>query len=191
MENEFNKNGYAVIRNFIPKELCDFAKVYFKIQQDTLNYDIDGQCPQSKSFYGDTFCETILLSATKKLSQITGIDLLPTYSYTRIYSEGDELKIHRDREECEITATLCLSRPKDYDISPIYVSKNADGSDYQEYFLEEGDLVVYKGMEIYHWRKPFVQPWYLHTFIHYVDGNGPYRNRFLDGRRCLGIKKEI
>jgi len=191
MENNFQKNGYAVVRNFIPKELCNFARVYFKIQQDTLKYDIDPQCSLSKSFYGDPFCETLLLSACKKLSEITNTSLLPTYSYTRIYSLGDELKIHRDREECQFTATLCLSRPNDYDISPIYVSKNSDGSDFEEYFLDEGDLVIYKGMELYHWRKPFTQPWYLHTFLHYVDADGPYRDKIFDGRRCLGIKKEI
>jgi hypothetical protein len=189
MKNDFEKNGYVVVKNFIPKDLCNFTKAYFRIQQDALNYVIDPQCPLSKSFYGDPLCETILLTGTKKLSEVTGRNLAPTYSYTRIYAQGDELVIHRDRAECEISATLCLGRPSDQEISPIYFSKNEDGSGAVEMFLEEGDLCIYKGPELYHWRKPFEQTWYLQTFLHYIDLNGPYRNRIYDGRRSLGIKK--
>lgn len=188
MEN-FEKNGYLVIRNFIPKELCNFAKVYYKIQQDALNYTIDSQCPGSKSFYGDPFCETILLSACKKLSEKININLLPTYSYTRIYSRGDELKIHRDRPECEISATISLGRPQQEEPSPIFFSKKQNEEDTVELILEEGDLCIYKGTEMYHWRKPFTQSWYLQTFIHYVNSEGPYKNNIFDGRRCLGIRK--
>jgi hypothetical protein len=187
--NAFQEKGYHVIRNFIPKELCDFAKVYYKIRQDTLEYDIDSQCPGSKSFYADPFCETLLLSGCKKISDEINIPLAPTYSYTRIYGQGDELKIHRDRGECEISATLCLGRPASDEISPIYFSRNETGHDKTELLLDEGDLCVYRGTELYHWRSPFKQTWYLQTFIHYVDMNGPYRNRIFDGRRCLGIKK--
>jgi len=189
MNEDFDKNGYLVIRNFLPKDLCNFAKVYYKIQQDTLNYSIDVQCPGSKSFYADPFCETILLSACKKLSEETGINLLPTYSYTRIYGRGDELKIHRDRPECEISATLCLGRPQGEEISPIYFSRDKESEDKTELLLEEGDLCIYKGTEMYHWRKPFIQSWYLQTFIHYVNAAGPYKDNIFDGRRCLGIKK--
>ncbi len=187
--NTFHEKGYQVIRNFIPKELCDFAKVYYKIRQDTLDYDIDSQCPGSKSFYADPFCETLLLTGCRKISDTIDVSLIPTYSYTRIYARGDELKIHRDRGECEYSATLCLGRPSSSDISPIYFSRCDTGQDETELLLDEGDLCVYKGTELYHWRKPFVQPWYLQTFIHYVDKNGPYRNQVFDGRRSLGIRK--
>lgn len=189
MNKQFEKNGFLVIKDFIPKELCDFSKTYFKIRQDTLDYSIDVQCPDSKSFYGDAFTETILLSSLKKLSELTEISLLPTYSYTRIYGKWDELKIHRDREECQYSATLCLGRPSKEEISPIYFSKYEDGSSATELLLDEGDLCIYMGNTMYHWRKPFTQAWYLQTFLHYVDENGQYSNRIFDGRRCLGIKK--
>ena len=58
INNFFHENGYLVVKDFLDKKLCNFAKVYFKIKQDTLDYDIDVQCPESKSFYGDIFCET-------------------------------------------------------------------------------------------------------------------------------------
>jgi len=189
MNKKFDDNGFYIIKNFLSQELCDFAKVYFKIQQDTLEYDIDPQCPKSKSFYADPFCETILLTACKKLSEVLEINLIPTYSYTRIYAKNDELKIHVDRPECQYSATVCLGRPKEENISPIYFSKDSEGINSVELKLQEGDLCFYKGNDMFHWRKPFEQSWYLQTFLHYVDSKGPYAHTLFDGRRCLGIKK--
>jgi hypothetical protein len=38
----------------------------------------------------------------------TGIKLSETYSYARIYKEGDVLARHKDRYSCEISTTLNL-----------------------------------------------------------------------------------
>ena len=73
--------------------------------------------------------------------------------------------------------------------SPIYFARDETGKDKVELILEEGDLCIYKGTEMYHWRKPFIQSWYLQTFIHYVNSEGPYKDNIFDGRRSLGIKK--
>jgi hypothetical protein len=189
MNAELEKNGYIVIKNFLPKELCKFIQVYFKIRQDTLEYTIDDQCPKSKSFYADPLIETLLITSCKKLSEITEIDLVPQYSYARVYGKGDELKIHRDRPECEFSATICLGRPSQETNSAIYMSKQDNINTGTELFLEEGDLCFYRGTEIYHWRKPFDQSWFLQAFIHYTDKNSPYGDRIFDGRRTLGIKK--
>lgn len=186
---KFREQGYLVVKQFIPKDLCRFAQLYFKIRQDSLEYDIDTQCPESKSFYADPFCETLLISACPQLSRITGLELIPQYSYARVYARGDVLTAHTDRPECQFSATLCLGRPQDQPNSAIYMAKNKDGSDAKELLLEEGDICIYMGTSMTHWRKPFEQTWYLQTFLHYVDKNGPFGNRVYDGRRSLGIKK--
>jgi hypothetical protein len=189
MNEELKNKGYFVVRNFLSKELCDFARVYYKIRRDTLDFTMDSQCPKSMSFYADAFCETILLSSCKKLSEIANIQLVPQYSYTRIYQKGDELVIHRDRPECQYSATLCMGRPENEPISSIYMSKTEHKRDGTELQLEVGDLCFYSGCDMYHWREPFEQSWYLQTFIHYVDRNGSFGNRIFDGRRSLGIPK--
>ena len=97
--------------------------------------------------------------------------------------------IHRDRPECQYSATLCLGRPENEEISAIYMSKTENKEDGKELLLEEGDLCIYMGTEMYHWREPFKNSWYLQTFLHYVDKEGPYAHTLYDGRRCLGIKK--
>lgn len=189
MNEKLKNDGYVIIKNFLPKEFCNFIQIYFKIRQDTLEYDFDSQCNESKSFYSDPLIETILLTSCKKLSEVTEIDLIPQYSYCRIYSKGDELKIHTDRPECQFSATLCLGRPEKEPNSAIYMSQEKNENSGREVFLEVGDLCFYRGTEMFHWRKPFEQSWFLQCFLHYTDKNGIYGNLLYDGRRNLGLKK--
>lgn len=189
MNSELEKNGYVVFRNFLPKDFCKFTQSYYKIRQDSLEYDIDDQCPRSKSFYADPLCETLLKTSCEKISNIINVELLPTYSYTRIYSKKEDLVLHVDRPECQFSVTVSLGYPKEQGISPLYMSKKEDGSDASEVMLDVGDICIYRGDIIYHWRKPFTQDWYLQTFLHYVDKNGVYNNRIYDGRFSLGVGK--
>jgi hypothetical protein len=193
MESNVNEslkeNGFLLIPNFLDKDLCNFAKVYFKIKADTMDYKIDEQCPLSKSFYGDAFTEAILLTATKNLSNHTGIQLVPQYSYTRIYETGEELVKHKDRPSCEYTATICLGKPYNEEVNPICIENKNDPENHFEVELEEGDLLIFTGTTHEHWRPPLENSWYLQTFIHYTDANGPYGNMLWDGRLGIGFKK--
>ena len=38
----------------------------------------------------------------------TGLKVLPTYTYARIYKTGDILERHKDRPSCEISTTVNL-----------------------------------------------------------------------------------
>lgn len=185
----FRYDGYVVVRNFLPKEFCDFCVSYFKLRGESLDWYSDTQASNSKSFYGDPLTETILMTSCEFMKSITDVSLLPTYSFTRIYSQKDELKIHRDRPECEYSATLCLGRPSEESNTPIYFSKNDIKSHGTPILMEPGDLCVYRGTELYHWRDPIQSAWYLQTFLHYVDEFGEHSHQKYDGRICLGIKK--
>lgn len=184
----FNKNGYYIIENFIDHDFLKFIEQYFHTRIKS-GFNViygDDQAPGSCCFYGDALIETILDNSSDYLSKITNKTLLPTYSYTRFYSKDDELQIHRDRPSCEISATICLGIPNGEEISPIYFSENEDGSDFIEVLLKPGDLCLYRGCDLWHWRNPFTQRWYLQAFLHYVDANGPYANNIYDGRPYLG-----
>lgn len=189
IDKEFSKKGYKVFKNFLPKDFCKFAVSYFKIRQDSLQYTIDPQCPRSKSFYADPFTETLLVTSGRKLSDLIGVELLPTYSYARVYAYKEHLVKHLDRPECQFSATLCLGYPEDEGNSPIYMARKEDESDKSELVLDVGDICIYKGDEVYHWREPFTQSWYLQTFLHYVDSQGQYKDRLFDGRFALGVQK--
>jgi hypothetical protein len=192
MKNDFKENGFYVVKNFLEKDFINFIQEYFfvRIRAGHAN-DGDIGILKAKAFYSDPLMETVLLSSTDSLSELIGIKLLPTYTYTRLYFYGAELKMHRDRPSCEISATLALGIPEGHEISPIYFSKNKDRTDAVEILLEPGDLCLYRGCELWHWRPPFTQNWYLQSFLHYVDADGPFaKDHLYDGRPFLAMPKE-
>ena len=54
--------------------------------------------------------------------------------------------------------------------------------------LEVGDMLVYSGCELEHWREPFEGTTCGQVFLHYNHVNGPFaeKNRF-DKRPMLGV----
>jgi hypothetical protein len=186
---DFKQKGYHVVKNFIEPEFLKFIQDYFAIRINAGDASLyDTQAPNSYSFYGDPLTETILQNSCEALSDIIGIKLLPTYSYARLYTTGDELKIHIDRPSCEISATLSLGIPEGDEINPILFSNNSDGSNPSEILLEPGDLCVYRGCNLYHWRPPVKSKWYLQSFFHFVKQDGKYKNLIYDERPYLGFK---
>ena len=192
----FKKQGYLHVPNFIDETTLSLIRHYLflRIKAGHSDYTVGGrevmdlQCPFSHSFYADPLAETILDRSAKAISSYIGEDVVPTYSFTRMYGRGDELIRHQDRESCEISASLAIARPKGSDISPLYFSRNQDGSDASSVFLENSDIVIYNGYDIWHWRDKFEDhKWYLQMFLHYVRANGPYKGHIYDKRPMLGI----
>jgi hypothetical protein len=207
----FKENNYLVLKNFIDVNMAgliyqyclvkaqrtDFMTLYAK---DAYRPEWDGrfgdeQAPISYNCYADPFMDTILGASTKNISRYVGEDLIPTYSYWRLYQQGEILARHRDRESCEISATLCLgyntsnldpNEHSDYNW-PMFV-ETKDNPDGIPINLEPGDLILYKGVEVEHWRERFIGLNHAQVFLHYNNANGPY-NIALDGRPILGIPK--
>jgi hypothetical protein len=115
------KQGYIIIRNFIDKDFAKFIESYFFTRIKSGISELgDTQASNSYCIYGDPLMDTILNNAKEEIGKIIGFKLLPTYSYTRLYGRGDELKKHRDRPSCEFSATLTIAVPDGEKINPIY-----------------------------------------------------------------------
>ena len=184
----FKEEGYQIIRGFLEPDFVKFINQYFFTRINAGQALIgDDQAPNSYIFYGDPLMDTILGESAQKFSEVAGYSLLPTYTYTRLYGKGDELTIHRDRPSCELSGTLALGIPDGEEINPIYFSKNEDRSDAIEIKLNPGDLCLYHGCDLYHWRPPFTQKWYLQAFLHYVNADGPHKDHLYDKRPYLGM----
>ena len=108
----------------------------------------------------------------------TGIKLSPTYSYARIYKEGDVLARHKDRYSCEISTTMNLGG----DEWPIYLEPNIKVT------LKPGDMLMYRGCDLEHWREPFEGENCGQVFLHYNDASGKdsEKNKY-DGRPMIGL----
>ena len=109
--------------------------------------------------------ETLLQYGLQGMRDITGLNLKPTYSYWRLYKTGDVLKRHKDRPSCEVSTTLCLgynninlkgkkNNWESYDW-PMWVDKTGGfGNKGIPIHMKPGDMIVYRGCEIEHWREP-------------------------------------
>jgi len=179
------------VENFISEDICKLLYGYILLAQKRLSVTRDDRYgtfndSQSKgdlSMYGDLIFDTLLMGKVSQLQEITGEELVPQYSYYRLYNKGSELKRHIDRESCEISLTLCLGYDSHYSW-PIWF-KDRDGNEIP-IETDTGDMVIYKGCELEHWREPFEGNYHAQVFLHYNRKNGRYNKRF-DGRQVLGV----
>jgi len=200
----FKEHKYLIIRNAISFELANFAFNYFLMKRDATewmhknNYVSeftpgfgtwkDQQVPNTYSVYGDTFMETLMMKVLPVMEKHTKLKLLPTYTYTRAYKKGDVLKRHKDRPSCQISTTLHLGG----DMWPIFIDPT--GGDNiptgNQVDLKIGDMLVYSGCDLEHWRDAFEGNVCVQTFLHYNDANGRFgKENIFDKRPMLGIPK--
>ena len=130
MNIDFEKNGYIVVRNFFSEETIDILSTYFDLKYRVIQSDdyLRHEYTSSSSdvanglrFSNDYLTESILLLYGDKMSKVLELDLIPTYTYARIYEQGNTLKPHSDRQSCEISAT-CPITISDNRASTIYIS---------------------------------------------------------------------
>ena len=185
----FDKNSYVVLKDSLTLEQCDaYTQHMFNLHEQGKLVN-DDQCPLSDAIYSDPLFVDLLHKFAKPIGDSVGRTLIPTYTYARIYRTGEILKPHKDRPACEISATLTLG----YDAArvwPIFFDDEKEVA----VDLEVGELAVYKGCEILHWRKPFKGKWHVQVFLHYVDANGPYKDhaeheKHRHGARSRSVKE--
>lgn len=179
----FEETGYVVVKQFIPRLMCEYISENIRVLEASsyLNYG-DTQVEKAFSAASPAITETLLEIVTPILSKTINCELYPTYSYLRIYVKGAELAKHVDRPSCEVSATLPIS----YDcpgIWPLYIET---GDYVTRIELEPGDALIYKGIEIPHWREAFEGERQVQVFLHYVKKNGDYREFKFDKRPHLG-----
>jgi len=189
-----NRKGYQIKKNAISNELADFLYNYLILKRNAvalmykdnyINYPNmfaghweDMQMPDTYSQYADIAMETLLVDMLPQVQKIIGKKLNPSYSYCRVYKYGDELKPHKDRAECEVSTTLFLGGQE----WEIYMEGNP-------VLLKKGDMCIYEGCKLEHWRYPFKGKRCVQVFLHYdiADiGRVEY-----DGREALGLPIEF
>ena len=210
----FKTKKYQVIRQALSKELSNFIFNYMMLQRDAVDFMMknqkvnpyspligtrtDQQVPGAYSKYGDWVMETLLQYMRPIMKAKTGMDLVPTYSYTRLYEKGNKLRRHKDRPSCEISTTLHLGG----DPWPIFLDPS--GADFVidedkeihkpgaptgvRVDLKAGDMLIYSGCDLEHWREPFQGTVCSQVFLHYNHANGPFaQTNLFDKRPLLGL----
>jgi hypothetical protein len=199
----FKKNRYTVIRQAISKDLAIFVANYFSMKKQVYDtciqaryispYEVllghyedqNEQIPNTYCCYSDIAMETLLLKCQPVMEKATGLKLYPAYTYARIYKKGDELKRHKDRFSCEISTTMNLSG----DDWPIYLEPSGkEGMKGIKVDLKPGDMLVYYGCELEHWREKFKGEECIQVFLHYNNRKTPgAKDNMFDKRIHLGL----
>jgi len=153
----------------VPIEFCHFF-THVLLRQADLNPKGDPQIPGAKTILDHEYMfETLHERLWPTVEQVVGDELIPTYAYARLYSNGDVLEKHTDRPACEVSITIQLGRSHHY-AWPIYMGgKRID--------LGEGDGVIYPGCDVEHWRNRCDGPddYYSgQVFLHFVRKNGQH-----------------
>jgi hypothetical protein len=199
----FKNKKYTVIRQAISKDLAVFVANYFSMQKQV--YDTcreagyispfeniighyegsDEQIPNTYSQYSNIAMETLMLKCQSKMEEVTGLKLYPAYTYARIYKKGDILKRHKDRFSCEISTTMNLGG----DPWPIYLEPSGETDKKGiKVDLKPGDMLVYSGCELEHWRNKFKGKECIQVFLHYNNCKTlGARDNMFDKRPHLGL----
>lgn len=177
----FRMERHVVLRQLVSDPLLRSLDNYAKARAcRALSHD-DADVPGTPSFYADPVMEELLSRLTQSVGNVTGMAVSPTYSYFRVYKQGDTLKRHTDRPACEISVSLCLGLESSSPW-PLWV-KGKSGPYGVE--LNAGDAVLYRGIEVEHWRTQFAGSQAVQVFLHYVDSDGPCAEWKFDKRERL------
>jgi hypothetical protein len=201
----FKEAKYSIIKRAVSEELARFCYDYFlkKRQVARILYDTryisqynqdwgvwnDEQVPNTYSHYGDVVMETLLEKLQPRIEAESELKLYPTYSYARIYKKGDVLHRHTDRYSCEVSSTMNLGGdPWELFIDPT----GGTGKSGKAILMEPGDLVMYRGCDLEHWREEFEGENCGQVFFHYNDTSAKEANENkYDTRPFLGLPSEF
>jgi len=205
------KIKYKIIKKAISTELAEFLTSYFFLKKKVLQTFLkskyispynsewgtlsDSQHSNTYCHFADMAMETLLERLKPQMEKIMGHSLLCTYSYARLYKKGDVLERHKDRFSCEISTTMFLGG----DPWSIYLNPNPkqgvlkdgqyihSGAKGIKVDLKQGDMLVYRGSDLEHWREEFPGENCCQVFLHYNKDTPKNKKNEYDGRPHLGL----
>ena len=192
MNESFDSNGYIKVEELIDLNTIKTVSQYFENKINRGEWS-SNDCQNNKDsskfgYYADPLIEVLLLSAKEKIENKTGLELDPTYSYSRVYQGGEQLLPHTDRESCEISVTInvaCTGEPW-----PIWMQY--EDNDPVKCILNPGDAVIYKGCEVTHWRRRLpMGELNVQFMLHYVNKAGANKQYKYDQRAKIGASNKF
>ena len=171
------------IKDFLKEDENNLIWNYMKIfhEANSKLFD-DKQTSLGETYeYGCPLMDSLLLSKIKKVEKHLKKEVLPTYTFWRMYNKYSKLDKHTDRPSCEITISINVRSDKEW---PIYIND-------KKYIIKPKDGILYYGAKVKHWRVEYEGDYNGQIFLHYVEKNGEFSDYLYDKRKYLGFKNEI
>jgi alkylated DNA repair dioxygenase AlkB len=176
---QLEQNNFLFVPNFISQERAQVLQKQFVELEQTGQYSKDRQAPNSPAIYNFKPFLELLCEKTNEINNLVEEVVLPTYTYARIYKNGEVLARHKDRPACEISLTVNIGGDAPWDIGiqkPLGEEIKLD--------LNQGDAMLYLGCVADHWRDtPFSGQYYSQVFLHYVRSNGSCAWAYFDKKQ--------
>lgn len=185
---EFATRGYTVARNVFDREMMNTALRYYLSYVPVQGYYTVSGRERALDRYVDALGEAMLPQVQARIERDTGLKLLPTYSFARIYTIESRLHKHVDRGACEISATMTVGFRNVAELWPIHIESEGRELAVE---LDIGDALIYRGMELPHWRQPLPTGLWCQLFFHFVDEHGAMAAHRFDRRNRLGPVWEV
>ncbi len=196
----FKTKKYKIIKSAISEDFADYLYKYLLLKRqiartlfekkfipsfaEEYGHWNDPQVPNTYSHYADVCMETLLVKMLPFVKKYSKLELIPNYSYTRIYKNGDILKRHTDRFSCEISVTMFLGGQQ----WPIFINSTKE----VKVNLKAGDMLLYRGNELDHWREPFEGKDCAQVFLHYTNSKTQgAKEKIFDTRPHLGLPSDF
>jgi predicted 2-oxoglutarate/Fe(II)-dependent dioxygenase YbiX/alkylated DNA repair dioxygenase AlkB len=183
MNTLLEQNNYLFVPQFISEKKAKALAKQFEAYAEEKELCGDSQAPNSRSMYNYPAFLELLCNRLHKVSDIVEEKLLPTYTYARVYKPGDDLKVHKDRDACELSLTVNLYQEKEW---PIYVKK--PNGETAQVTLHPGDAMIYLGCAAEHWRETLNEGKNIQVFLHYVFSRGHRAYAVFDKERTPGFQ---
>jgi hypothetical protein len=178
MNAQLLANNFVCLPSFIDaRQTAELAEEFFRAERMGECSEESG-CDKAPGIYNHLPFVRLLVKKVGEVSDVLGEDVLPTYSYARIYKNTSELLRHTDRGGCEISLTVNLYQDAEW---PIWIIKpNGEPAGVT---LKPGDAMMYFGIFAEHWREPFTGSNYAQVFLHYVRAHGEFADTFFDKKQ--------
>ncbi len=184
-QQQYRDAGYCVLREAVPARSMKILHDYALMQRQHPDFYNTEPITSSLDRYADVMAESLLLELQARIEAATGKQLFPSYSWLRIYYPGSELPKHIDRKSCEVSASITVGFDADRQW-PLFVHSQGEDLAIE---LAPGDLLVYDGSDVPHWRDTFEGRYWIQIFLHYVDQAGEQTAYRFDGRPAIGAPK--
>lgn len=166
----FADDKYQVLPQFVDPNQVALCRSAILGVEATGAMEPDTMVPGSPAGSDNVLLQRLHTHLLPKMEKVTGKRLFKTFVRYRVYRRGAVLYKHKDRYACEYSITLNLGGASDVDW-PIFVESR--GRDVPV-LLKPGDAMLYKGIEVLHWREAYTGDEQVQAFLQYVDQDGPY-----------------